>query len=152
MMKVRLYENRYCNAVAGVYRRTRSLSTIRRRRETDSLGATLNARAARTRLPQDSRSESESARAEAKTYRLIGQLAKRRTNQRTAPITARANHRITTRLIVRSDLSIALRCSNSFVCGILSRYPHSHWAADDKLKLPHEGHFITEKRLCAGIR
>lgn len=40
---------------------------------------------------------------------------------------------------------MALRCINSFVCGLLSRYPHSHWAAVDKLKLPHEGHFITEK-------
>jgi hypothetical protein len=65
MMKER-YESGTHNAIAGVPRRTGSLSPVRRRDEADSFRSTLHACAPRTRVQKEITSESESKRTKAK--------------------------------------------------------------------------------------
>src|ERR1022692_3738491 len=68
MMKERLDENRFYNAVAGMYRRAGSISALRLPGRLSASRPPRATQAPRTRVPQEGRDQSESTRSEAKGH------------------------------------------------------------------------------------
>ena len=68
MMKAKDYENRIHHAIAGMYRRPRSIPALRRRYAANPIYSAFHACAAGTRVPQKGGCKSEPARAEAKDH------------------------------------------------------------------------------------
>jgi len=70
--KERQYEDRSSDAVAGMHRRARSLSPVRRRYETDSFCPPFHTCATRTRVQKEVAAESTPARPQAKGQAFVG--------------------------------------------------------------------------------